>query len=94
MGAFFMQLKQKTVNYLNSTANKAESLLEKAMEYRSKYEKAESNISKEFYKKKLVKTVKKLEPLMALFKDLETIRNAKEVTETAQSEESAEEIKE
>lgn len=84
-----MQLKKKTVKYLNGAADKAEALLLKAMEYRSKYDGAESNVSKDFYKKKLVKTVKKLEPLMALFKDLETIKKAQEVSEPP-----SEEIKE
>lgn len=68
-------MKQKTINYLNSSAKKAEELLAQAVTYRSKFDSAKTTTSKEFYKKKLTKTVASLEKYMSLFKDIERFTN-------------------
>lgn len=69
-----MQLKKKTIDYLHTSANKLETLFGQAVEYRAKFDKATSSVAKEMYSKKLKKIVKKMEPYMGLFRDMQKLK--------------------
>jgi len=71
-------MKQKTINYLHGAANTANELLAKAIEYRSKYDGAKTQVAKDLYKKKLTKTINKLEPFMKMFSGLQQAKAAAE----------------
>lgn len=77
-----MQLKKKTIDYLKTSANKLETLFGLAVEYRAKFDRATSPMAKQIYAKKLKKTVKKMEPYMGLFKDMQKLKEMKESAET------------
>jgi hypothetical protein len=82
-----MALKQKTINYLHSSANMVDKLLGKAIEYKSKFNAAKTTVAKEFYKKRLTKTINQLEPYMKMFKSLEELNAAAPNTEQSNSQE-------
>lgn len=73
-----MRLKQKTVNYLHSSAAKADVLLAQAIKYRTAFNNAKTSVSRDYYKKKLTNTINKLQPLMSMFSDLERIKAERE----------------
>lgn len=70
-------MKQKTINYLHSSVNKLEVLFGKAVEYRSKFDKATTAVAKAIYKKKLKKIIKQMEPYMGLFNDIQALKDKK-----------------
>lgn len=87
-GHFFMQdekpeveldLKPKTVNYLNTSANTAEQLLTKAIEYRRLFDSSKTSVARELYAKKLKKVITKLDPYMKMFEGLQKAKQAKQV---------------
>ena len=45
-------LKQKTINYLNTTAKESERLFAMAVEYKAKYDAAKTSAAKEIYGKR------------------------------------------
>ena len=71
-------MKQKTINYLHNSVDKVEALFGKAVEYRTKFDRATSSVAKEIYRKKLKKTIKQMEPYMGLFGEIQKMREAKE----------------
>lgn len=71
-------LKQKTINYLNTTAKESEKLFAMAVEYKAKYNNAKTGVARDVYGKKLKKVMSKLDRHMALFSALEQIKSAQE----------------
>ena len=76
-----MQLKKKTVDYLNTSANKLEELFGRAVEYRAKFDRATTTVARGIYKKKLQKTVKQMEPYMGLFGEMQRLKQLEAGTE-------------
>lgn len=77
-----MELKQKTLDYLTSTANNAEKLLELAMEYRNKIDNSKTNVARELYGKKLKKIVARFDEHVKLFVALEEIKKKQDAEST------------
>ena len=71
-------MKQKTIDYLKAAANNTDYLLQKAIEYREKYDSSTTSVGKLLYKNKLRKTVKKLETYMNLFQGMEEVKKYNE----------------
>lgn len=74
-----MALKQKTIDYLNTSARTVDTLLAKAIEYKTKYNASHTGAAKELYRKRLLKTIKQLEPYMKMFKSLEELNKMPKV---------------
>ena len=70
-----LELKPKTINYLNSSANSTEKLLAQAIEYRRLFDSSKTSLAREIYAKKLKKIVNKLDPYMKMFASLQDAKN-------------------
>lgn len=76
-------MKEKTINFLNTKANETESLLGQAAAIREKMNVAKTSLAQEYYKKKLLKVVDKLDANIRFFSMLEKdIIKSEESTET------------
>lgn len=77
------QLKPKTLNYLNGRVESFEATLSTIIEYKQKLLSSTTNLSKNYYKKKISKLMKNAESDMKLFSYLQNITEQKKAQETS-----------
>lgn len=64
-------MKEKTINFLNTKANETETLLGQAAAIREKMNVAKTALAQDYYRKKLLKVVDKLDANIKFFSMLE-----------------------